>query len=103
MSTKREELKDEITSIIYGADWKESDLVDAFKPDVEAAMKLVDAYAQEVAQQVIGEDEQLWWSDTRIAITDVVAYTLHEYTDQVVQNQLRAQQRQTLKALLGDD
>lgn len=38
------ELKDELTSIMYGANWKTSATATAFKPDVEAAMKRVEAY-----------------------------------------------------------
>lgn len=34
------DLRDEITSVIYGDDWKTSDIADAFKPDVEAIIKL---------------------------------------------------------------
>ena len=40
-STSDTELKDGITSIIYGADWKNQDIANAFKPDVEAAMELI--------------------------------------------------------------
>lgn len=42
-----DDLKDTITSIIYGADWKERGLEHAFKPDVEAAM---DAFTKATAQ-----------------------------------------------------
>jgi hypothetical protein len=37
------DLKDELTSIMYGADWKLRGLNNVFKPDVEAAMKLIKA------------------------------------------------------------
>ena len=39
-----EELKDQLTSIMYGADWKNTDIADAHKPDVEVAMMFIDRY-----------------------------------------------------------
>lgn len=44
--TPTEELEDQITEIIYGADWKNDPLTyTAFKPDVRAAMALFEQYA----------------------------------------------------------
>lgn len=42
-SNTDDELRNQITEIIYGADWQETEVADAHKPDVEVIMKLVQA------------------------------------------------------------
>lgn len=74
----REELKDQITEIIYGADWKDQDVADAFKPDVEAAMKVIDDYTRGYADMVIGD-------------------TKDPYDDLKRRSELRAEQRERNK------
>lgn len=46
-----ETLRDEITSIIYGADWKDTDIAKAFKPDVEAVMSLITERDKKIANE----------------------------------------------------
>jgi len=42
-----DQLQDELTAIIYGADWKD-ELLGTFKPDVAAAMEAVEKYSLQI-------------------------------------------------------
>lgn len=56
MKTIRERLRQEVTAAIYGADWEANlDIATAHKPDVEAIMKEVDLYFDEVMREIVPE------------------------------------------------
>ena len=45
------ELRDEITGIIYGADWKSRSIAKSHKPDVEAAMEVITLHTQKAERK----------------------------------------------------
>jgi len=61
-----ESLRDSITSIMYGADWKKQKIANAFKPDVEAAMHLIEQDRERAIQQYHNE---ITANETKVWIT----------------------------------
>lgn len=49
--TDKAKLRNIITSSIYGGDWKETDVADAYKPDVEVIMDAVVVYAEKLVAE----------------------------------------------------
>lgn len=71
--TDKSELEDEITSIIYGANWKQQDIADAFKPDVKAVMKLID---QQCNQARISQTQKIIDGTSHWALPDTYKFWL---------------------------